>query len=77
MSEKHVAVCDNCDREEDLQGEDKLGRFPAQPPEGWIIAGKVEEIYRTGNPPAHFCSYKCLSEWADVEAKAHPQAVGA
>jgi hypothetical protein len=69
MTEKHVAVCDNCGKEGELQDPDKLQRFPNRPPTHWFVAGEVNTMYNGYH--AHLCSLKCLSEWA-ADPEKHP-----
>lgn len=62
MSEKHVAVCDNCGTEGPLTG-DNLARFPNRPPDDWFIVGTVSALYSREIEPTHLCSMRCLAAW--------------
>jgi hypothetical protein len=64
LAEKHVAVCDHCGREGDLQNPDKLQRWPNRPPEDWFFAGPVRTLTSSEWPPSCFCSKGCLADWA-------------
>jgi hypothetical protein len=64
MGQKHVAVCDHCGVEGDLQDTDKLCRWPVTPPKDWFVAGTVETFASAEWDYACFCSKGCLADWA-------------
>lgn len=71
-----AARCDYCSTHADrTRGADRLGRFPAPPPDGWVAMsadqyrneGLIAGIER-GGVTGEFCSWACAAQFMSAHA---------